>query len=58
MEQPATAKTGEEVAAARKEELSALSTRQLLEELHLPLPLHYRAEGAPPPPLISGRRIK
>ncbi|ELR21275.1 uncharacterized protein ACA1_181640 [Acanthamoeba castellanii str. Neff] len=44
MEQPATAKTGEEVAAARKEELSALSTRQLLEELHLPLPLHYRAE--------------
>ena len=46
MEQPRAAQTEvEAAAAARSEALSILSTRQLLEELHLPLPLYYRAEG-------------
>jgi hypothetical protein len=50
MEQPKAARTDVEAAAvAHKEELSTLSTRQLLEELRLALPLHYRTEGTPPP---------
>jgi hypothetical protein len=49
MEQPKAARTDVEAAAvAHKEELSTLSTRQLLEELRLALPLHYRTEGTPP----------